>query len=342
MGLGPDAGAVYRLILTEDVSHGPELAARLGLPVERVAAALGELADAGLVRPSVEGEPGTGGPDDGGDLDGAAPALGERLQLADPRAGLRHLLDRQEARLREQRERFDRSRTAVERLLTEYAVAQPGSGHRDAERLIGRETVVSRMERLASGVRFECLSFQPPSQATAATTAAREVNLEVLARGVRMRSVYPDQARRDAPSMEHAACLLGHGAEIRTVPVIPVRMIVFDRAAAVLPVDPDSRSPDAVLVTAPGVISALLALFEAVWCTAVPLGQVGPPREDGLSRQEEALLRLLAQGLTDDAAANRLGLSVRTVRRNTAALMARLGARSRFEAGVRARERGWL
>ena len=61
-----------------------------------------------------------------------------------------------------------------------------------------------------------------------------------------------------------------------------------------------------------------------------------------LSSTERALLRLAAEGCTDAAAASRLHVSHRTARRMMAALMERLGARSRFEAGVKAVRLGWL
>jgi DNA-binding CsgD family transcriptional regulator len=61
-----------------------------------------------------------------------------------------------------------------------------------------------------------------------------------------------------------------------------------------------------------------------------------------VSGDERALLRLLAAGLTDEAAARRLGISVRTARRQVAVLMDKLGASSRFQAGYRAAQRGWL
>jgi DNA-binding NarL/FixJ family response regulator len=58
--------------------------------------------------------------------------------------------------------------------------------------------------------------------------------------------------------------------------------------------------------------------------------------------QERAVLRMLAQGYTDEAIAKRLGVSPRTARRIAANLMERLDARSRFEAGVHAVQDGWL
>ncbi|WP_247597705.1 LuxR C-terminal-related transcriptional regulator [Streptomyces sp. RKND-216] len=54
------------------------------------------------------------------------------------------------------------------------------------------------------------------------------------------------------------------------------------------------------------------------------------------------MLDLLTEGMTDEAVARQLGVSVRTTRRITAELMQRLGARSRFEAGVLAAGRGWV
>ncbi|WP_308378343.1 helix-turn-helix transcriptional regulator [Streptomyces sp. ISL-87] len=58
--------------------------------------------------------------------------------------------------------------------------------------------------------------------------------------------------------------------------------------------------------------------------------------DTGLSPAERELLRLLGSGLTDEAASNRLGVAVRTVRRQMASVMERLGAASRFEAGLKA------
>lgn len=57
---------------------------------------------------------------------------------------------------------------------------------------------------------------------------------------------------------------------------------------------------------------------------------------------ERTLLGMIAGGDTDEAAARKLGVSLRTVRRMMAHLMERLEAASRFQAGVNATKRGWL
>ncbi|MYV72152.1 hypothetical protein GT043_40825 [Streptomyces sp. SID2131] len=54
------------------------------------------------------------------------------------------------------------------------------------------------------------------------------------------------------------------------------------------------------------------------------------------------MLRLLAQGYTDEAAARRLGISLRSERRLISELMEKLGAQSRFQLGRRAVENGYV
>jgi DNA-binding NarL/FixJ family response regulator len=60
----------------------------------------------------------------------------------------------------------------------------------------------------------------------------------------------------------------------------------------------------------------------------------------GLRTLAPSLLDALASGSEDEAAARALGMSLRTYRRRVAELMAAVGATSRFQAGLRARELG--
>ena len=62
------------------------------------------------------------------------------------------------------------------------------------------------------------------------------------------------------------------------------------------------------------------------------------PTEDEL-RMLEALVRT---GSTDETVAARLGLSARTLSRRLDSVMAKLGARSRLQAGYRLAQAGWL
>ncbi|MFG1820251.1 response regulator transcription factor [Kribbella sp. NPDC049174] len=109
---------------------------------------------------------------------------------------------------------------------------------------------------------------------------------------------------------------------------------------AVLPADTANGSVAVLRLTS--VVTTAIELFERIWPDAVPLAGDVLPDDTDLSLREQEMLRLLALGATDEVAAAQLGISVRTVRRMVAQIMNRLGARSRFQAGVKAADRGWL
>lgn len=129
---------------------------------------------------------------------------------------------------------------------------------------------------------------------------------------------------------------------MRTVASLPTRMILMDRMTAMISVSSDDTAAGAVLLTGQGTLTALCALFETTWESAQPLGESVPTDPNGLTGQQSTTLRLLAEGHTDETIAKRLGVSHRTARRIASELMERLDARSRFEAGVRAVQQGWL
>ncbi|CRK58751.1 regulatory protein [Alloactinosynnema sp. L-07] len=164
----------------------------------------------------------------------------------------------------------------------------------------------------------------------------RRVDRENLLRGVRYRVLFPDSARLTSASSKLAKA----GADVRTVAEVPMDALVIDGTTAVLTAD---RSYAGVAVfQLPSVVTANVELFERIWPVAVPVGPAESARDSVLTDRERELLSLLCSGSTDESAAARLGISVRTVRRMVADIMHRLGARSRFQAGVKAADRGWL
>lgn len=66
------------------------------------------------------------------------------------------------------------------------------------------------------------------------------------------------------------------------------------------------------------------------------------PPADPLTARELTVLNLLAEGLTNKAIAQRLGISDHTVKFHVNAVLSKLGAQSRTEAAVRAARLGWL
>ncbi|MGW5781739.1 DNA-binding response regulator [Streptomyces sp. NPDC003863] len=85
-------------------------------------------------------------------------------------------------------------------------------------------------------------------------------------------------------------------------------------------------------------VAGARALFETAWETSTDLATYRRTPFPRLGEADRAVLRALAAGHTDEAASRRLGVSLWTYRRRVAALTEALGARSRFQAGLRARE----
>jgi DNA-binding NarL/FixJ family response regulator len=102
----------------------------------------------------------------------------------------------------------------------------------------------------------------------------------------------------------------------------------------------------ALVSRAPGLVTALLGLFDQVWQRAVPvrLAAEGPERaaDCAPTTLDLRILSLLLVGSTDAAIAKQLGLGLRTVQRRVAHLMELAGVTTRLQLGWQAHQRGWL
>jgi DNA-binding CsgD family transcriptional regulator/sugar-specific transcriptional regulator TrmB len=320
LGVDQDAENVYRCMLGRREWGVTRIAGALGISETRVREALDRLGDLALLRRSVSHP--------------------DQVRPVSPEVGLQLLLHRQQLQLLDQQRKFTQSQAAISRLISDYADDCPAGSE---EYLEGIDAVHARLERLSQQAQDECLSLMPGgAQSAQSLDASRPLDQAMLARGVIVSTVYLDSIRNDMQTLEYARWLSEHGGAVRTTPVLPVRMVIFDRQAALLPLDPDDTRMGAVQLTGKGLLAALAALFAQLWNGAMPLGEGASPAGAGLTRPERELLRLLAQGLTDEVAARQLGVSLRTVRRMMSGIMEQLGARSRFEAGLQVGQLGWL
>jgi DNA-binding CsgD family transcriptional regulator len=210
--------------------------------------------------------------------------------------------------------------------------------------LLGLDAIQAHLEILAKTLTSECLSVMPGgAQSRASLEASQSLDEEAMARGISLLTLYQDSVRNDPDTHAYAQWLTRLGGQVRTAPVLPPRMLIFDRKIAVVPIDPVDSKLGALCTSEQGFVVSLTMFFEQAWNTAIPLGAtVLADSETGLTPIDKELLKLLATGITDEAAGRRLGVSARTVRRQMAAIMERLNAASRFEAGLKAAQRGWL
>jgi hypothetical protein len=140
--------------------------------------------------------------------------------------------------------------------------------------------------------------------------------------------------------MDHIRAMAGLGEQARVYSTLPLKLIVFDRHTALLPMNPldPELVAGAMLVRASALLDALHMFFELVWDRAIPLPLDSSRPAAGPQADSAAgdLIPLLAAGLTDKAAAHQLGISHRTLQRRIKALMNTLDAHSRFQAGYQA------
>ncbi len=324
LGLDGDAERVYRTLLERPDADLSILADLAEMTEQQTSAALSELADLALVLWDA----------------------GNRAQpqLVDPGVALQALVSHHEAQIAAQTHQLEQSRLAISQILAVRDAASRCGRDFGIERFDDLSAVREKLDELAGTCREEVWSFNTGGPQSAENLArSRPANEETLQRGVRMRAIYLDSVRNDPFSAEHAEWLTGLGAAVRTTPTLPIRMLIVDRATAVLPIDDQDSSQGALVVSGRGMVAGLVALFLSTWKAAVPLGpRVGRPEAEPLSAPERHALRLWAQGGTDAAVGRALGVSDRTVRRISDSLARRLGAHSRFEAGARAVETGWL
>ena len=187
----------------------------------------------------------------------------------------------------------------------------------------------------------EALAMSPGSgQSDAAMRAGLPLDEAALMRGVRLRNLHLTSATRSAAMRRHVRHLSDLGAEYRTTPSLPLRMLLLDGEVALLPIKTEQTALGALVVRTPAVLSGLRALFETYWDGALPFGRVRETVD--LTDQERLVVSMLADGAQDQDVATAMGVSLRTVRRMVASLSDRLDSQSRFQTGVNAVRKGWL
>lgn len=312
LGLTPTDEAVYRALLRAPGSMA-ELAENAGIGRARLRTSLSRLADAGLLRQT-----------------------GARVpSVVDPSVALASLI-------RNRRAELERASSGVEEFVEAFrtSAARQDAAH-TVDVVTGREDVVRRTSDLAETVEAEILVFDTPPHAS---ELGGEVDRELsrLRRGVQVKSLYSADALAVPGRLERVRALVRAGEQARVRPTLPLKLHIYDRRIAVVPLTSTSLASESVaIVHDSGLLDALVALFEALWQDAPRLDE-RTTGAHGLSEMDATVLELLSSGLKDDAVARYLGITVRTARRHISDLLGRLGATSRFQAGVEAHRRRWL
>ncbi|MCX2970849.1 MULTISPECIES: helix-turn-helix transcriptional regulator [Streptomyces] len=313
---------VYRLRVTHATEPVERIAVRAGMTPQDVEAAELRLAGLGLLQPA----PGGG------------------WAAVSPETAADTLLATAQKEVLEQQTAIAATRARLHALTGVYLEARSLRSDKGSIEIIeGIDNIRSVMDDLARHCSSSLDVLVPGGGlAEAAIRTSARLDEETLARGVRMRTLFQHAARKHLPTARYAAQISAAGARIRTTGVLPSRMLITDNESAVLPADPENQAAGVVLVRDPAVLGFLCRLFEHHWDRGLDFTAEEQENGPEPTQLERDVLLLLAAGKKNDVIAHQLGLSPRSVSRIVAHLMDRLGANSRFQAGVRAAMNGWL
>lgn len=208
----------------------------------------------------------------------------------------------------------------------------------------GDEQLIARAGHLfdSVGEEFVCAArdlttwSQPRTRATIGLRA-----LDRRPAGFTVHKLMSPLALADEAQRAELRRLTEVGAQVRISSApLPHETIIIDRRVVILAGQDQPFGREYTVTTSPVLVGGVYALFSAAWEAATELDAYLHGDMPELAQDAREILRALGAGLTDEAAARRLGTSLRTYRRRVAELMAALEAGSRFQAGVRAGELG--
>jgi DNA-binding CsgD family transcriptional regulator len=244
-------------------------------------------------------------------------------------------------------ERLAALRRALPSFLADYGAGET-SARADAdaplEVVAGSEAVDAVLADLSGHPDGDLLSLVRPPMASPSAMGHHRASGYVqpdYAGAPRSRTVFRADFFEHREWWQAVRAMAADGAAIRVATDVPSKLVVVTGYAAMLPLDFDTQDGNnGLFVREPALVNALAELFDLVWDRAVPLSVIDTPADAARGGQD--LLNLLAAGAKDETIARQLDVSLRTVRRHVAALLAALGARTRFQAGAEAVRRGWL
>lgn len=265
--------------------------------------------------------------------------------VSDPAVAVEWLIEQRLGELKTESDQVTAARSVIGSLSEDHRHGVEEAPAGEIERVDGLDTVRERLGDLAFFTFRELMALVPGPWDRADIEQARPSDLRMLRRGIRWRTVVGPEAAADATTTAYLRELTELGAEVRYTELAIRRMVIWDRGVTMVPADPDDYQRATLIIRQPGVVANTVAWFEQVWDAAgeLPADEAAnDAAEPPLSDLERRVLDLLTRADKDESAAREMGVSLRTFRRYISDIMLRLGAANRFQAGLLAKERGWI
>lgn len=232
------------------------------------------------------------------------------------------------------------SRELLDRAVTEHRRQRPGAA--DIERFDPNPNFSQEIGDLLGRVRSEAvLAVSSPMRHQGYYQVVQLAVRDLLTTGRQVRLLYSPEylaARDHRPLLDNS----GLGAQIRVANSRFHNTFIIDRRVAVLWNSDGIGEPSAFMVREPLLLRTIYQFAMMTWKFAPRLTTYFDSGRDELDERSLAVLEALNSGLTDEAAARKLSVSLRTYHRYVAGLMSRFGATTRFQIGARAADLGLL
>ncbi|MCZ7456183.1 helix-turn-helix transcriptional regulator [Streptomyces sp. WMMC940] len=263
-----------------------------------------------------------------------------------PEVALTRLFSAEERQTTAHLQLVSRIRTAISTLVCDLPLlSEERREVVDVQTLPTPAVVNAFLEQAGSAARVRMRSMHPggpPPEELIDEMLLRDKEME--GRGIRVDALYPRRTAEVPYMAAYLADAVRPGREARIAEYLPLRMILFDDDRAVLPVNPADSSEGAYAIHGRSLVASLHALYDYCWRNAAPspsvLARAG--EHVTLDGQDLVVVRMLADGVKDEAIARHLGISSRTLSRTISALMERLGVQTRFQAALRIAELGLM
>jgi len=254
------------------------------------------------------------------------------LRPVAPSVALPRLLRAIEEDIAHQRRREAKLADVLEPFMTLDAQIAPGTDPLAISLLNGFDQINTRITHLLAESSREVLAIQPGRRPPSDMGSSVPKEQSLLDRGGRMRTLYQHTQRHSLAVLAHYEQLHGD-VEVRTLDELSKRLLVLDRAVALIPASADRTM--ALEIRHPALVEYLVTAFEQLWQLAIPMHPEAAQRPtlNGITPRQRTIASLLIEGHTDNVIAERLGMNVRTARVHIAKLATTLGSDSRAQLG---------
>jgi DNA-binding NarL/FixJ family response regulator len=201
----------------------------------------------------------------------------------------------------------------------------------------GDEELIARAGHLFAGARTEFVCAARDLDTWSQPQARAAIRGRMRTSELVVHKLLSPLALADEAQRLHLRAVASRGAQVRiSGSALPHETIIIDRRVMILAGRAVPGGREFTVTASPALVGGVHALFRAAWKAAEDLEAYLCRDVPHLGPEARSILQALGSGVTDETAARRLGVSLRTYRRRVAELMTTLEAESRFQAGLHA------